>query len=95
MMKAMVDKFNKTNDKNEALKEAVKQKNTDIVGLATCVVGEYERATLKARYELLKAYKQGLLVDLMSKRRSSYLRNLSLKPELRCPSPVQASSKLL
>ncbi|GMN25492.1 hypothetical protein TIFTF001_043900 [Ficus carica] len=27
------------------------------------VVGEYERTTLKARYELLKEYKQGLLVD--------------------------------
>ncbi|GMN70229.1 hypothetical protein TIFTF001_039272 [Ficus carica] len=34
-----------------------------MLGLVTRIVGEYEKATLKARYELLKEYKQGLLVD--------------------------------
>ncbi|GMN46217.1 hypothetical protein TIFTF001_015405 [Ficus carica] len=38
-------------------------KDEDIVGLITYIVSEYNKATLKARYELLKEYKQGLLVD--------------------------------
>lgn len=41
----------------------MKQKDADITGLVARVVGEYKRATLKVRYELLKEYKQGLLVD--------------------------------
>ena len=51
------------NAENKALKEAVKQKDADITGLVAHVVGEYKMATLKARYELLKEYKQGLLID--------------------------------
>ncbi|GMN67951.1 hypothetical protein TIFTF001_037011 [Ficus carica] len=40
----------------------MKQKDSDIEELVACVVSEYEKATLKARYELLKEYKQGLFV---------------------------------
>ncbi|GMN59514.1 hypothetical protein TIFTF001_028615 [Ficus carica] len=34
----------------------------ELAGPAADVVGEYDKATLKARYELLKEYKQGLLI---------------------------------
>ncbi|GMN61291.1 hypothetical protein TIFTF001_030442 [Ficus carica] len=63
MMKAMVNKFDEAKAKNEALKETVKQKDVDILRLVTRIVGEYERATLKAHYELLKEYRRGLLVN--------------------------------
>ncbi|GMN21558.1 hypothetical protein TIFTF001_040054 [Ficus carica] len=39
------------------------KRDKDIVELVTHIVDEYEKGTLKARYELLKEYKQGLLVD--------------------------------
>ncbi|GMN59291.1 hypothetical protein TIFTF001_028387 [Ficus carica] len=32
-------------------------------GLVALIVGKYEKATLKARYKILKEYKQGLLID--------------------------------
>ena len=63
MMKTMVSKFDKAKAKIEALEEMVKQKDTNNQVLITRIVGEYNRATLKARYELLKEYKQGLLID--------------------------------
>ncbi|GMN51015.1 hypothetical protein TIFTF001_020158 [Ficus carica] len=62
-MKTMIDKFDEAKGKIKALEEMVKQKDADNSVLVTCIVGEYESATLKARYELLKEYKQGLLVD--------------------------------
>ncbi|GMN49580.1 hypothetical protein TIFTF001_018746 [Ficus carica] len=63
MIKSMVDRFDKVKAENCALRESIKQKDEDIVGLVTRIVGKYEKATLKAHYELLKEYKQGLLVD--------------------------------
>ncbi|GMN71569.1 hypothetical protein TIFTF001_054118 [Ficus carica] len=64
MMKSMVDRFDKATAENDALRESIEQKEGDIAGLITRTVGEYEKATFKARYELLKEYKQGLLVDV-------------------------------
>lgn len=63
-MKAMVDRFDRTKVENDALKKSIKQKDEDIAGLVTRIIGEYEKATFKARCELLKEYKQGLLVDV-------------------------------
>lgn len=48
---------------NDALKETIEQKDAEITGLIARVVDEYSKATIKARYELLKKYKQGLLVE--------------------------------
>ena len=63
MMKTMVGRFDKAKAKIEALEEMVKQKDADNLVLVTPIVCEYERATLKACYELLKEYKKGLIVD--------------------------------
>ncbi|GMN74977.1 hypothetical protein TIFTF001_052494 [Ficus carica] len=63
MMKTMVDRFDKAKAKNGALRESIKQKDKDITGLVTRIVGEYEKANLKDHYEFLKEYKQGLLID--------------------------------
>ncbi|GMN59430.1 hypothetical protein TIFTF001_028527 [Ficus carica] len=63
MMKAMVERFDKAKAENDALREKVKQKDEDITRIVTRIIGEYEKATLKDRYELLKEYKQGLLID--------------------------------
>ncbi|GMN64925.1 hypothetical protein TIFTF001_033998 [Ficus carica] len=64
MMRNMVDRFEKLKAENDALKELIKQKDGDIVGIVACIVGEHEKAILKARYELLKEYKQGFFVDV-------------------------------
>ena len=64
MMKAMVERFDKAKAENDALRESIKQKDEDIVGLVTQIMGEYQKTTLKAHYKLLKEYKQGLLVDV-------------------------------
>ncbi|GMN64740.1 hypothetical protein TIFTF001_033803 [Ficus carica] len=63
LMKIMVSRFDKAKVKIEALEESVKQKKADNSILVARIFGEYERATLKARYELLNEYKQHLLVD--------------------------------
>ena len=63
MMKIKVDRFDKVKAENDALRQSLKQKDEDIAGIITHIVGEYEKATLKARYKILKEYKQGLLVD--------------------------------
>ncbi|GMN23096.1 hypothetical protein TIFTF001_049066 [Ficus carica] len=57
MMKAMVDRFNSSKAENDDLKKSIKQKNEDITGLITRIVGEYDNLTLKAHYKLLKEYK--------------------------------------
>ena len=61
MMRGMVDRFEKVKAKNDALKKLIKQKDGDIIGLVARLMGEYEKATLKDRYELLKEYKQDFL----------------------------------
>ncbi|GMN58511.1 hypothetical protein TIFTF001_027600 [Ficus carica] len=63
MMKIMASRFDEVKAKIETREESVKQKEVDNVVLVARIIDEYERATLKARYELLKEYKQGLLVD--------------------------------
>ena len=63
MMKIMVGRFDEAKAKIEALEESVKQKEADDFVLIARIVGEYERASLKAHYELLKEYKQCLLID--------------------------------
>lgn len=57
MMKVMVDRFDKIKTENDAPKKVIKQKDKDIVGFVTHIIGEYEKATFKARYELLNEYK--------------------------------------
>ncbi|GMN55243.1 hypothetical protein TIFTF001_024376 [Ficus carica] len=56
MMKVMVDRFDEARAK-------IKTLEADNSVLVTQIVDAYEKATLKARYDLLKEYKQGLLVD--------------------------------
>ena len=63
MMKIMAGRFDEAKGKIETLEKSVKQKEADNVVLVTRIIDEYERATLNARYELLKEYKQGLLID--------------------------------
>ncbi|GMN25026.1 hypothetical protein TIFTF001_043852 [Ficus carica] len=56
MMEVMVDRFDEAQAKIKSLeaKKAV---------LATQILDAFEKATIKARYDLLKQYKQGLFVD--------------------------------
>ncbi|GMN19240.1 hypothetical protein TIFTF001_045151 [Ficus carica] len=61
--KVMVNRFDEAQAKIGALKEMVKQKDADNSVLIARIVDAYKKATLKARYDLLKEYKQGLLVD--------------------------------
>ncbi|GMN58182.1 hypothetical protein TIFTF001_027287 [Ficus carica] len=56
MMKVMVDRY------DEALAR-IKTLEADNSELIAGIKDAYERATLKARYDLLKEYKQGLIVD--------------------------------
>ncbi|GMN68358.1 hypothetical protein TIFTF001_037434 [Ficus carica] len=63
MMKVMLDRFNETLAKIKTLEESLKEKEADNSVLVARIVDAYERATLKAHYDLLKEYKQGLLVD--------------------------------
>ncbi|GMN47401.1 hypothetical protein TIFTF001_016571 [Ficus carica] len=55
-MKVMVDKF----DEAQAKIKSLEAHNS---ALAVQILDAYEKATLKARYDLLKEYKQGLIVD--------------------------------
>ncbi|GMN45104.1 hypothetical protein TIFTF001_014289 [Ficus carica] len=63
MMKVMVDRFDEAQAKIKTFEESLKDKEADNSMLFTRIVDAYERVTLKARYDLLKEYKQGLLVD--------------------------------
>ncbi|GMN43969.1 hypothetical protein TIFTF001_013174 [Ficus carica] len=56
MMKVMVDKFDEAQAK-------IKSLEADNSSLAAQILDAFEKATLKARYDILKEYKQGLLVD--------------------------------
>ncbi|GMN47331.1 hypothetical protein TIFTF001_016514 [Ficus carica] len=60
LLNQMGEKNKELVTENDVLKQTIKQKDVDIKGLVACVVDEYEKATLKARYELLKEYKEGL-----------------------------------
>ncbi|GMN69160.1 hypothetical protein TIFTF001_038211 [Ficus carica] len=63
MMKVMVDRFDEAQAKIKTLEESLKEKEADYSVLVARIVDAYERATLKARYDLRKEYKHGLLVD--------------------------------
>ncbi|GMN23839.1 hypothetical protein TIFTF001_040502 [Ficus carica] len=63
-MKVMVDIFDEATAKIKTLEESLKQKEADNSVLVACIVDAYERATLKARNDLLKKFRQGLLVDV-------------------------------
>ncbi|GMN59016.1 hypothetical protein TIFTF001_028107 [Ficus carica] len=56
MMKVMVDRF----DEAQAKIKSLEAENSLLVAQ---IVNAYKKAILKARYDLLKEYKQGLLVD--------------------------------
>ena len=62
-MKVMVDRYNEATTKIKTLEELLKQKEADNSMLVARIVDAYERTTLKTRYDLLKEYKKGLLVD--------------------------------
>ena len=49
MMKLMVDRFDKAKTENGSLRQLIKQKDEDIIQFVTRIVGEDEKATLKAR----------------------------------------------
>ncbi|GMN62715.1 hypothetical protein TIFTF001_031796 [Ficus carica] len=56
MMEVMVDRFDESQAK-------IKSIETEKAVLATQILDAFEKATIKARYDLLKQYKQGLFVD--------------------------------
>ncbi|GMN66986.1 hypothetical protein TIFTF001_036053 [Ficus carica] len=56
MMKVMVDKFDEVQAK-------IKSLEADNSSLAAQILDVFEKATLKARYDIIKEHKQGLLVD--------------------------------
>lgn len=57
MMKVMVDRFDEALAKIKTLKELLKEKEADNSMLVTQIVDAYEKATLKARDDILKEYK--------------------------------------
>ena len=70
MAKVIVDRYDEAQARIRALesdKASLEVKNTTLVNekasLVTKIEDAYERATVKARYDLLKDYKQGLLVE--------------------------------
>ena len=63
-MKVTIDRYNEATAKIKTLEESLKQKEADNSVLVARIVNAYERATLKARYDLLKEYKKGILVDV-------------------------------
>ena len=63
MMKVMVDRYDEATAKIKTLEESLKQKEVDNSVLVARIVDAYERATLKAHYDILKELKQGLFVD--------------------------------
>ena len=70
MMKIMVDRYNEAQakirtleDDKSALEADKSALEADRSSLVIQIQDAFEKATLKARYDLLKQYKQGLLVD--------------------------------
>ncbi|GMN62973.1 hypothetical protein TIFTF001_032051 [Ficus carica] len=63
MMKIMVDRYDAAQAKIEALEAEKSKLVADNTALVVQIMDAFEKATLKARYDLLKEYKQGLLVD--------------------------------
>ena len=63
MMKIMVDRYNEAQAKIRTLEADKSALEADRSSLVIQIEDAFEKATLKARYDLLKQYKQGLLVD--------------------------------
>ena len=63
MMKIMVDRYDEVQAKIKILEADNFTLVVDNSALVAQIVDAFEKATLKARYDLLKEYKQGLLVD--------------------------------
>ncbi|GMN22645.1 hypothetical protein TIFTF001_040303 [Ficus carica] len=63
MMKVMCERYDEATAKIRSLEADNARFVADNAKLVADIVNEYSRATLKARYDLLKEYKQGLLVD--------------------------------
>ena len=63
MMKVIVERYNEATAKISSLEADNTRLVAENAKLVADIVNEYSRATLKARYDLLKEYKQGLLVD--------------------------------
>ncbi|GMN70506.1 hypothetical protein TIFTF001_039549 [Ficus carica] len=63
MMKVMGERYDEATAKIRSLEADNARLVADNAKLVADIVNEYSRATLKARYDLLKEYKQGLLVD--------------------------------
>ena len=59
---AIQSKNEQLTEANASLKKSVEWKDSNIAELVARVV-EYENASLKARYELLKEYKEGRHID--------------------------------
>ena len=64
MMKIMVDRYDEAQAKIKTLEAEKSTLVADNSALDTQIMEAFEKATLKARYDLLKEYKQGLLVDV-------------------------------
>ena len=63
MMKIMVDRYDEAQAKIRTLEAEKSTLEADRSSLIIQIKDAFEKATLKARYDLLKEYKQGLLVD--------------------------------
>ena len=63
MMKIMVDRYDEAQAKIRTLETEKSALEADRFSLIIQIKDAFEKATLKARYDLLKKYKQGLLVD--------------------------------
>jgi len=63
MTKVIVDRYNEAQVRIKALEAEKSTLEAEKASLVDKMLGFHERATMKARYDLLKEYKQGLLND--------------------------------
>ena len=63
IMKIMVDRYDEAQAKIKTLEAEKSALVADNSTLVAQIMDAFEKATLKAQYDLLKEYKQGLLVD--------------------------------
>ena len=95
MAKVIVDRYNEAQARIQALesdKTSIEAKNATLVAEKASLIAKienaYERATVKARYDLLKDYKQGLLVEAEIDEEIEVYELLDDKP------PAQASGEI-
>ena len=63
MAKVIVERYDEAQARIKALEVDKTKLEAEKASLVEQMLGFHERATMKARYELLKDYKQGLLID--------------------------------